>query len=163
MGRVALIATNWSPGYWGNAVQCAAYTKNRVPHSTLGNKIPIEEFLAREVNRGNLRPFGKRVMAHLYTEDKMEARAIEAFIIGYTETYGIYQVIDKKGKRFLSKNPKALKEEEEDTVLPLPDLPKSLKGPETPERSTTPTFGTPDGQLLVEAVQPTIPEPPRKL
>ena len=124
MGRVALIAAGqWSPGYWGDAAQWAAYTKNRIPHNSLRNKIPIEVFLNKTVNRGNLRPFGEKVVAHAYLEsnDKMVPRGIHACIIGYTETYGIYQVISPTGKRFLAKNPTAVKkeEEEEDTVLPI--------------------------------------------
>ena len=171
MGRVALRAVVWSPGYWGDAVQWAAYTKNRVPHSTLGNKALIEVFLGKTVNRGNLRPFRQKVMAHLYTENKLDARATKASVIGYTETYSIYQVIDMKGKRFINKNTKTIENdeaEEEETILPVTNTThqgylNEVQDLHTPERSTTPTFGTPEGQLLIEAAKPTIPEPTRKL
>ena len=177
MGRVALIsAGNWSPGYWGDAAQWAAYTKNRVPHQTLKEKCPIQVFLNKEVNRGNLRPFVQKVNTHIYTEtNKMSPRATPACILGYTETYGIYQVISPTGKRLLSKNPTPIKEDmEEETVLPFdseeekppfemsPTIPEPLNTPVlgTPERSITPTFDTPDNQLLQEAQRP--PDAPRR-
>ena len=104
MGRVALIAAgNWSPGYWGDTAQWAAYTKNRVPHRSLNYKIPAETFLGTKINRGNLRPFGQKVTAHLYNEEKLAPRATHACILGYTETYGIYQVISQPEKDSLPK------------------------------------------------------------
>lgn len=50
-------------------------------------------------------------MAHLYTEqrpqgDKMAPRAVAARIIGYTNTYNVYQTITETGKRMLSKEPR---------------------------------------------------------
>ena len=169
MGRVALTAANWCPGYWGDAAQWAAYTKNRIPHTSLGGRSPIDVFLGNEnpTNRGNLRPFGQKVIAHIYNENnKMLPRGATAYITGYTETYGIYQVISPTGKRFLSKNPVAINEGEdsEETVLPTgpTESPNTQETPKTPKRSVTPTFGTPEGQLLVEASQPIIPEAPKK-
>lgn len=63
-------------------------------------------------------------MAHLYKEqrpqgDKMAPRAIEARIIGYTNTYNVYQTITEAGKRLLSKEPRTLgldHEEEEEVT-----------------------------------------------
>ena len=83
-------------GLWGDAIQWAAYTKNRIPHRSLPQrKTPIEILLGKQVNRENLRPFGQRVIAHLYKEqrpqgDKMAPRGIEARVIGYTNTYSVY-------------------------------------------------------------------------
>ena len=138
MGRVALIAAgHWGSGYWGDAAQWATYTKNRIPYHSLNNKIPLEIFPNKSINRGNLRPFGQDVMAHLYTDDKLAPRATPSCILGYTETYGIYPVISKTGKRFLSKNPVPVKQEtEEETILPFEDniTPTgSTKDPKTPE------------------------------
>ena len=47
-------------------------------------------------------------MAHIYKEqreDRMSERAIECRIMQYTETHGIYLLINHSGKRFLSKDP----------------------------------------------------------
>ena len=37
-------------GLWGDAIQWAAYTKNRVPHRTLNGQSPIEILLNRPVD-----------------------------------------------------------------------------------------------------------------
>lgn len=48
-------------GYWGDTMQWAAYTKNRVPHKSLGGRnAPIEVFLDKPVDRNNLQSFGQK-------------------------------------------------------------------------------------------------------
>ena len=56
-------------------------------------------------------------MIQLYKEerDRMEPRAQEARIIGYTATYGVYQVITTTGKRKLAKNPRTIDQSKEDS------------------------------------------------
>ena len=114
MARTALIAANLK-GLWGDAIQWAAYTKNRIQHKSLLKRSPIEilmkgaGFLEYKLDRSNLRSFGQKVMAHTYKEqrpiDRMAPCAQEARIIGYTETYGIYKILSLTGKRLESKNP----------------------------------------------------------
>ena len=109
MARTAMISSGLRS--WGDAIQWAAYTKNCIPHKSL-QKTPIEALLGKIGNiRSNLRPFGQKVMIHIYKEDRptrMAPRAIEARIIGYTATYGTYQVITTTGKRKVAKNPRAI-------------------------------------------------------
>ena len=133
MARTAMISSELRS--WGDAIQWAAYTKNRIPHKSV-QKTPIEALLGKIENiRSNLRPFGQKVMIHVYKEDRpdrMAPRAIEARIIGYTATYGTYQVITTTGKRKIAKNPRAIYQsnendsEEEDTsewlTKPVQDL-----------------------------------------
>ena len=103
----------------GDAIQWAAYTKNRILHKTLPNKqSPIEVLLGKQLDvQTNLRPFGQRVIIHLYKEerDRMAPRAIEARITGYTATHGVYQVITTTGKRKVAKNPKPIDQLKEDS------------------------------------------------
>ena len=42
----------------------------------------------------------------------MDPRAIECRMMQYTETHGVYLVINYSGTRFLSKDPRPVKEEE---------------------------------------------------
>ena len=118
MARTAMIGADMR-GLWGDAIQWAAYTKNRIPHRSLGVKTPIEVLLGKPAVRDNLRPFGQRVMAHLYKEqrpqgDKMAPRVIEARVIGYTNTHNVYQTITETGKRMLSKEPRTMALDHED-------------------------------------------------
>ena len=106
MARTAMISSGLK--LWGDAIQWTAYTKNRIPHKSL-KQTPIEALLGRTTElRSNLRPFGQKVMIHLYKEepnDRMAPRAIEARITGYTATHGVYQIITSTGKRRIAKNP----------------------------------------------------------
>ena len=118
MARTAIIAAG-TKGLWGDAIQWAAYTKNRIPHKTLG-KTPVEALFGKTVDRSNLRPFGQQVMVHLYKDqrtgkDRMAARAVKARLIGYTKTHGTYQTILDSGKRVLAKNPRPIDQLKEDS------------------------------------------------
>ena len=147
-----MIATGLK-GLWGDAIQWAAYTKNRIPHKSLGNnQSPIEVLLNKKrVDRSNLRPFGQKVMAHIYKEqreNRMSERAIECRIMQYTETYGIYLVVNHSGKRFLSKDPRPVTEEE------------SSESEDEPDNWKDPVFNI--GEKLVESFEPPPPATPRK-
>ena len=123
MARTAMLSAGLK-GLWGDAIQWAAYTKNRVPHRALNNKSPIEVLLKQKVNRDNLRPFGQKVMAHIYKElrpTRMDPRAIECRIMQYTETHGIYLVVNHSGKRLLTKDPRPVETEEDSESEDEPD------------------------------------------
>ena len=148
MARTAMIAAELKE-LSGDAIQWAAYTKNRVPHRTLKGKSPIEVLLNKPVNRNNLRPFGQRVMAHIYKEQResrMAERAIECRIMQYTETHGIYLVVNQSGKRFLTKEPRPITTEEEssDNESESERLVESLN---PPERNTPPAAPRKSGRI----------------
>ena len=66
MARTAMIGSRVK--LWGDAIQWAAYTKNRIPHKTLG-KSHMEALVGRG-DRSNLCPFGQRVMIPTYKEER---------------------------------------------------------------------------------------------
>ena len=144
MARTAMLSAGLK-GLWGDAIQWAAYTKNRVPHRALNNKSPIEILLRQKVNRNNLRPFGQKVMAHIYKElgpTRMDPRAFECRIMQYTETYGIYLVVNHSGKRFLSKDPRPV----------VKETGSETKSEEEPDNWKDPVFDL--GEKLVESFEP---------
>jgi hypothetical protein len=64
--------------------------------------------------RENLRPFGQRATCFNYdVHDKLSPRSYEALVVGYTNTYDTYWIIDSFGKQRLTKNPKPIKVEDE--------------------------------------------------
>ena len=134
IARTAMIGAQLK-GLWGDAIKWAAYTKNRIPHENLTGMTSAQIFLLKEVpTRSNLRPFGQRVMIHIYKDQReggrWAPRAQEARIIGYTETHGVYQVITPSGKRLISKDPRPIKEEKM-TEASTANQPEQT--PETPE------------------------------
>ena len=144
IARTAMIGAQLK-GLWGDAIKWAAYTKNQIPHENLTGMTPAQVFLLKEVpTRNNLRPFGQRVMIHIYKDQReggqWAPRAQEARIIGYTETHGVYQVITPTGKRLISKDPRPIKEDRIPEIPKEEDLQKPTKIPEKlstePRRST---------------------------
>jgi hypothetical protein len=114
---------------WFRAARNAAYTKNRLPHSALGGKVPLE--LLKKTNieeeRKFLRTFGERIYAHIIElKNKLAARSTAARIIGYTSTHGIYKIYDEMGKIRLTKNPRRKEPEsdDEDTEIPITNTSK---------------------------------------
>ena len=70
MVRTAMIGADMR-GLWGDAIQWAAYTKNRIPHRSLPQgKTLMEVLLGKPTARDNLRPFRQRVIAYLYKEQR---------------------------------------------------------------------------------------------
>ena len=144
IARTAMIGAELK-GLWGDAIKWAAYTKNRIPHENLTGMTPSGVFLLKEVpTRSNLRPFGQRVMVHIYKDQRdgrWAPRAQEARIIGYTETHGVYQVITPTGKRLISKDPRPIKENLREPTLQNPEekiseKPIKSKESQKPRRST---------------------------
>lgn len=96
MSRTAILATkeNISNGKWDKASTWASYTKNRIPHKTLGGKSPIEILFNKKNSleeRKNLRSFRKQVSCFDYIViDKLSGQSYEAQVVGYTATYGVY-------------------------------------------------------------------------
>ena len=147
IARTAMIGAELK-GLWGDAIKWAAYTKNRIPHENLTGMTPAQVFLLKGVpTRNNLRPFGQRVMIHIYKDQRdggrWSPRTQEARIIGYTETHGVYQVITPTGKRLISKDPRPIREQpEEISPTTVPETPTFLreiikpKEPQKPRRST---------------------------
>ena len=115
MARTAMISAGVKR-LWGDAIQWAAYTKNRIAHKALNSKSPLEALILKIIKRSNLRPFGQKVMIHIYKNqrntDRMAPRAEEARIMAYTETYGVYQTIPTTTKkRQLATNPRPIDKE----------------------------------------------------
>ena len=170
MARTAMISAGVK-GLWGDAIQWAAYTKNRIPHKSI-KQAPVEALLGKG-DRSNLRPFGQKVMIHPYKEernnDRMAPRSIEARITGYTATHGVYQVITTTGKRKIAKNPVPINQtkedsDEEDTSewpnKPVQDLTDIAKGQtgrnygwHCPEKE-----GCPEGTHAEDQQEPRTPE-----
>ena len=72
----------------------------------------------------------------------MSERAIECRIMQYTETHGIYLVINHSGKRFLTKDPRAIhtekdssESENEDEPIRLSESPTPTEPPPAPRKS----------------------------
>ena len=154
MNRTILAAAKMPKGLWDYASAWSAYTKNRVPHKSIGTS-PIKRMFPEtdiEAQRSNLRKFGEKVVCYDYApKDKLSARSYAGRIIGYTHTHEVYRVLDKGGAGRVTKNPKGIQEEDdtEETI-----------GEERAEEEEPTKTGPPEELQAEEASEP--PAAPKK-
>ena len=76
--------------FWGDAVKCAAYLRNRSPSNALDNKTP------------HLRVFGSTYYALIPKEqrNKLGARSRKCIFLGYEENSKEYHLYDDVNKKF---------------------------------------------------------------
>jgi hypothetical protein len=86
------------PCLWAEAVNMAAYLKNRLPHKHLpSSTTPFERFHGKRPTISHLKPFGSKCYVHIREEERSSRskhlpRAREAIIVGYTSSPKVYQV-----------------------------------------------------------------------
>ena len=81
---------------WAEAVTHATYTKNRMPHVSLGGKSPLEVTEGRKPNLSNLQPFGSPAYVFIPEErrkvgGKLKERSEEGYLVGYTDQSNRYR------------------------------------------------------------------------
>jgi hypothetical protein len=82
---------------WGEEYATAVYLKNRLPHSTLKGKTPFETLKGTKPSIQHLQPFGKKCYVHIPENSmpagsKLEPRAYEGIIVGYSDSNKIYRI-----------------------------------------------------------------------
>ena len=80
--------------FWGDAVKCAAYLRNRSPSNALDNKTPHEMWFGYLPSVRHLRVFGSTCYALIPKEkiNKLGARSRKCIFLGYEEYSKAYQL-----------------------------------------------------------------------
>ena len=88
---------------WVDAVSTTAYLINRGPSVPLGFKIPEEVWTTKELKDSHLRTFGCTAYVHIDPEkiDKLDAKAVKCYIIGYGSDLFCYRFWDDKNRKIL--------------------------------------------------------------
>jgi hypothetical protein len=86
------------PCLWAEAINMAAYLKNRLPHKYLPSSItPFKRFHCKRPPISHLKLFRRECYGHFreeecLSESKHLPRAREAIIVGYTSALKVYRV-----------------------------------------------------------------------
>lgn len=88
---------------WADAVSTVAYLINRGPSVPLGFKIPEEVWTGKELKYSHLRTFGCTAYVHVDPEkrDKLDAKAVKCYFIGYGSDLFGYRFWDDKNRKIL--------------------------------------------------------------
>ena len=121
MARSMMFFKNVKLMFWGDAVVCATYLRNRSPSHVIEHKTPHEMWFGHLPSVRRLRIFGSTCYALIPKEqsNKLGARSRRCIFSGYSDTskeYGLYDEVNKKfvvsrGVIFLetNKNDKSIK------------------------------------------------------
>lgn len=101
--RCMLMESGAEPNLWTEAVNTAAYVRNRCPSRAIDNKTPLSLYLGEELTRAELeklKPFGCRVQVLNEGGSKLDSKSIECIMLGYEEgTKGGYRVLNLSTNR----------------------------------------------------------------
>jgi transposase InsO family protein len=89
--------------FWGEAVLCVVYIKNRSPSAALQNKTPYEMWHGHLPVVKHLRIFGSTCYALIPEQqrNKLEARSRKCIFLGYSNTSKAYRLYDEANIKFI--------------------------------------------------------------
>ena len=105
MSRTLLADSKLPMTFWGEAMICSTFLKNRLPTKGLNGKSPYEVRHKRKFDMSRLRPFGSHCTVHKHTREitgqKCAPRSYKGIMCGYGDPFGIksYRVYVPKLKR----------------------------------------------------------------
>ena len=72
------------PKFWAEAIKCAAYIQNRVPHKHLYGMTPFEAWSGRKPDVTHFRIFGSKAWARIPTEKRkaLQPQSQECIFVG---------------------------------------------------------------------------------
>jgi len=85
--------------FWAEAIQTAAYIRNRRPMRVLKNTTPYEAWYGKKPSLAHLRVFGctAHVLASKIGRDKFDAKSTRCILIGYAaDAYKLYNPVTKR-------------------------------------------------------------------
>ena len=85
------------PKYWAEAINCAAYIQNRVPHKQLDGMTPFEAWSGHKPDVTHFRIFGSKAWARILTEKRkaLQPQIQECIFVGYSKySKGGYNLIN---------------------------------------------------------------------
>ncbi|KAM1789339.1 hypothetical protein ACFX11_039501 [Malus domestica] len=98
MVRSMMSSTNLPVSFWGYALYTAAYLLNRIPSKSV-SQTPYEIWHGKSTNLNHIRIWGCPAYVKRLEADKLEARSIKCYFVGYSKQtlgYEFYNPDDKK-------------------------------------------------------------------
>lgn len=100
MARSMMIHSGVQQSLWAEAVNTAAYLRNRCPTKILENKTPYEVWFNRKPNIQHLRTFGSYAVALNKNKSggKFEAKGEKYIMVGYSQVAKAYRLYNKSNR-----------------------------------------------------------------
>ncbi len=96
--RSMLCQANLSPSLWAEAINTAAYLRNRCPTVAVKDMTPFECWFGRKPNVSSLRVFGCQVFVHVPDNKrrKLDSKSRICIFVGYAGTQKGFRIYDPK-------------------------------------------------------------------
>ena len=87
---------NLPPSLWEEAVNCASYIHNRLPHKSIIGATPFEALHGHKPNVSHLRVFGSKAWAKIPIDKRksFQAQSSECILLGYEEDEKAYKLME---------------------------------------------------------------------
>ena len=84
------------PPLWNEAVNCASYIQNRVPHKLVLGTTPFEALFGNKLDVSHLRVFGSTAWAKILIDKRkdFESQSSECILLGYVEDTKAYKLME---------------------------------------------------------------------
>jgi hypothetical protein len=94
MVRCMIFHRQMDKRFWGEAVNAAVYTLNRISSRTIHDTTPYEKWFGHTPDVKHLRTFGSIAYAHVPKElrKKLDSKTRECLFLGYSETSKAYRL-----------------------------------------------------------------------
>src|SRR5205807_8969652 len=173
---------------WVEAIATAVYLRNRLPNRSIGNSTPYESLYNKKPLIQHLRPYGTKCFVHIPEESrkpgtKLQPRAIEGYLVGYTSSTKIYRIYiplqhkisETRQLHWTTKTITPLEPMDPPTIpetfatihppsFPIAtqsqNEPKETEQDETPKETTVEVHPPPPPDNPEEYVRPSTPTPP---
>lgn len=102
MARCMLVGSNLGEHLWAEAVNTAAYLRNRAPTRALDGVTPFESFYGNKPNVAHLKIFGSLAIAlDKRQKGKFRPKGKEYLMVGYSDTSKAYRLYEKRTQQLI--------------------------------------------------------------
>ena len=95
-------AKNLPPNFWDEAINCASYIQNRVPHKQLDGMTPFEAWSGHKLDVTHFRISGSKDWARIRTEKRkaLQPQSQECLFVGYSKYSKGYKMINLSTEKY---------------------------------------------------------------
>ena len=101
MAKCLLEERYLAPYLWDEAVNCASYIHNRVPHKSMIGATPFKALMGHNPNVSHLRVFVSKAWARIPTDKRkaFQAQSRKYILLGYVDDENAYKPMDVGTKK----------------------------------------------------------------
>ena len=120
-GNILLHGKHLPPSLWAEAVNCASYLQNRVPHKSVVGVTPFKALHGYKPNVSYLRVFGSKARARIPLDKRkaFQSQSSECILLGYVKDAKAYKLMEVSTRRCFIERSVQFEEDQLHDTLPV--------------------------------------------